>query len=84
METMKSSESSSEEVVDLESMLLAKYRPLLGGRVKSITTGGAPTNPEVVRFLNRCFQCAVFESYGATEVGGIAADGRGNPVLTSP
>eukprot|EP01124_Arcella_intermedia_P026268 TRINITY_DN4894_c0_g2_i1.p1 TRINITY_DN4894_c0_g2~~TRINITY_DN4894_c0_g2_i1.p1 ORF type:complete len:121 (-),score=29.88 TRINITY_DN4894_c0_g2_i1:129-491(-) len=47
----------------------------LGGRVWKITTGGAPTSPEVIDFLRSTYSCIVDESYGTTEIGGIAVNG---------
>ena len=55
--------------------MLEKLSGILGGRTREIVTGGAPTSPEVLKFLNRCFDCHIRESYGATEVGGIASEG---------
>ena len=55
--------------------MLKKLSGILGGRTRTIVTGGAPTSPEVIRFLRRCFDCLIRESYGATEVGGIASEG---------
>ena len=60
---------------DIEIRMLEKLSGILGGRTRTIVTGGAPTSPEVLRFLNRCFDCHIRESYGATEVGGIASEG---------
>jgi long-chain acyl-CoA synthetase len=56
-------------------------KDVLGGRIRFekcrkclifrvITTGGAPTSPEVITFLKR-LGCAVFDSYGITESGSI-------------
>lgn len=55
--------------------LFAQFRALVGGRVEKIVTGGAPTSPEVLTFLNMCFSCRVRESYGSTECGGIVSAG---------
>jgi fatty acid CoA ligase FadD9 len=43
-------------------------------RLWSITTGGAPTSPEVISWMKDCFKCGVFDSYGTTEIGGVAID----------
>lgn len=49
--------------------------------LRSISTGGAPTSPEVWKWMQKCFHSAgdigvrVSEGYGATEVGGIASNG---------
>ena len=50
---------------------------MLGDRIKIIVTGGAATSDEVLKFLHKCFgnSAAVYNSYGAREVGAIASDG---------
>lgn len=60
----------------LERETLKKFRFILGDRIGGISCGGAPTSPAVVNFLKRCFRCTVMDSYGATETGGIAIDGK--------
>lgn len=55
----------------IEKDLRKQFRDMMGGRIIAITTGGAPTSPEVIDFLNKTFQCLVFNSYGVTECGGI-------------
>ncbi|TGZ69913.1 hypothetical protein CRM22_003467 [Opisthorchis felineus] len=50
------------------------FRPIrnrLGGRVRGIVCGGAPLQPEVLRFARSVFSCPVVEVYGATESGGV-------------
>ena len=56
---------SKEKITD--PGLVAKIRTFLGGRVKAITTGSAPINPEVLEFLRAAFGCAIHEGYGQTE-----------------
>ncbi|KAH3761345.1 AMP-binding protein [Pelomyxa schiedti] len=46
----------------------------LGPRIFSISTGGAPTSPEVMNWLKRGHSM-LSEGYGATEVGGIGSNG---------
>ncbi len=61
---------------DQEKQVLEKIRGMLGGRLQSITTGGAPTSTPVLNFLHKCFpKCNITNGYGATEVGGIMNDG---------
>eukprot|EP01130_Rhizamoeba_saxonica_P002634 TRINITY_DN1239_c0_g1_i2.p1 TRINITY_DN1239_c0_g1~~TRINITY_DN1239_c0_g1_i2.p1 ORF type:complete len:873 (+),score=145.41 TRINITY_DN1239_c0_g1_i2:786-3404(+) len=52
------------------------YESTTGGNVWAATTGGAPISPTVFEFLNQLFKDAiVHDSYGTTEIGGIAANG---------
>src|SRR5690349_12742827 len=60
---------------EIRKRTVQQFSTVLGGRVKSITVGGAPTSTETVQFLRECFDCNVHESYGATEVGGIYSNG---------
>jgi thioester reductase-like protein len=62
----------------LRSQCLAKLGGILGGRTKSIGTGGAAIAPEVLQFMRDCFRCGVVDGYGATEVGAIGWDGVQN------
>jgi len=41
-----------------------QVRESLGGRVKLITTGAAPIEPETLDFLKVCFCCPIIEGYG--------------------
>lgn len=58
-----------------DDQALKKLSSVLGDRVRLISTGGAPTRPEVIDFLNRCFHCRTSEGYGTTEAGGIMSNG---------
>lgn len=62
----------------LRKQCLASLRGILGGRTKSIGTGGAATSAEVLQFMRECFECSVVDGYGATEVGAIGWDGVQN------
>ncbi len=65
-------------VDSVRKQCLASLRGVLGGRTKSIGTGGASTSPEVLQFMRDCFECSVVDGYGATEVGAISWDGVEN------
>ena len=47
----------------------------LGDRLVAAVVGSAPTAPEVVAFLQDCFDIPVYEGYGATEGGVMTLDG---------
>jgi long-chain acyl-CoA synthetase len=51
----------------------------LGGRVDILISGGAPTNPNVFKFLQNCFKCMVTTGYGTTETGGITGESGLHP-----
>jgi fatty acid CoA ligase FadD9 len=51
-------------------------RSFLGDRLVYLSTGTAPTAPEVSSFLARCFDVPVVDGYGSTEVGAVSVDGR--------
>jgi fatty acid CoA ligase FadD9 len=51
-------------------------RTFLGDRLLNLTTGSAPTAPDVVSFLTRCFETPVIDGYGLTEVGVLSVDGQ--------
>ena len=59
----------------VEAEVMADFRRRLGGRLRQIGTGGAACSPTVLEWMARCFACATAETYGATEVGGIATNG---------
>jgi long-chain acyl-CoA synthetase len=44
-----------------------KLKTQLGGRVRTILSGGAPLNPETQEFLRVCFDTSVVQGYGLTE-----------------
>eukprot|EP01122_Echinamoeba_exundans_P006720 TRINITY_DN1946_c0_g1_i2.p1 TRINITY_DN1946_c0_g1~~TRINITY_DN1946_c0_g1_i2.p1 ORF type:complete len:958 (-),score=94.72 TRINITY_DN1946_c0_g1_i2:1203-4076(-) len=68
--------ADSKQKYQLERDTLRRFRALLGDRLAGISCGGAPTSPAVLNFLKRCFRCAVMDSYGATETGGISIDSK--------
>ena len=53
-----------------DALVFSKVKKALGGRVKCLTTGSAPTSDEILQFLKICFSCDVIELYGQTEYGG--------------
>eukprot|EP01094_Clydonella_sp_ATCC50884_P021250 TRINITY_DN4640_c0_g1_i5.p1 TRINITY_DN4640_c0_g1~~TRINITY_DN4640_c0_g1_i5.p1 ORF type:complete len:1127 (-),score=174.11 TRINITY_DN4640_c0_g1_i5:165-3545(-) len=64
----------------IKSQLFKEYRNMLGGRVISIVTGGAPTSTYVFQWLRECFGSNnVHESYGTTECSGITSNGTIRP-----
>jgi fatty acid CoA ligase FadD9 len=61
---------------DAEAEVMAEMRrSFLGDRLLFVSTGAAPTAPEVSAFLARCFDVAIVDGYGSTEAGVIAIDG---------
>lgn len=62
---------SEEEKKVIREETLKKYSQSLGPRLREIVTGGAPTAPDVFKFIQKCFSnTSVSNGYGATEVGG--------------
>ncbi|OON19348.1 AMP-binding enzyme [Opisthorchis viverrini] len=55
----------------LDSLCFRPIRNRLGGRVRGVVCGGAPLQPEVLRFVRSVFSCPVAEAYGSTESGGM-------------
>ncbi|WP_438010805.1 thioester reductase domain-containing protein [Sorangium sp. So ce321] len=51
-------------------------RSFLGDRLLVMTTTTAPTSPEILTFLRRCFDVPVLDGYGSTECGVMTRDGR--------
>lgn len=47
---------------------IKKISSILGGRQRLVSTGGAPTAPAVMEFLDECFHGLFHEGYGASEV----------------
>lgn len=71
-----------------EEELLKSLEASLGGRLQSVSSGGAATSPAILEFMHRCFsncrvsngypfhnaKIAYFSSYGSTESSGIMSD----------
>eukprot|EP00753_Platysulcus_tardus_P001115 PLAT11072.1.p1 GENE.PLAT11072.1~~PLAT11072.1.p1 ORF type:complete len:1238 (-),score=422.06 PLAT11072.1:44-3667(-) len=62
--------SSAEE----QAALLPKYRGMLGNRLQSLATGGAPVGDVVVAWCRAVLCDEMHVGYGATETGGITVD----------
>ena len=62
---------------DVEAEALREARGAFGASLQGVSTGSAPVSAETLRFLERCFaDIWLFDGYGSTEVGTIAASGR--------
>lgn len=55
---------------ELDKKWFAKFRPLLGGRVRFGLSGSAPIAPATIDLLRCCFNCYFGEGWGQTESGG--------------
>jgi fatty acid CoA ligase FadD9 len=69
-------EPQNEQEKEFLKQLYLKYYDMVGGRVRSVVTGGASTSQAVLQFLNRIFEwpCSVSDGYGSTETGAIMID----------
>lgn len=56
-----------------DKILFNKLKEALGGRVKTIVSGGAPLGADCHQFLRVCFCCPVLQGYGLTETAGGTA-----------
>lgn len=61
--------------VEGEVMAEMRHGPL-GDRLVYALAGTAPTAPEIIDFLELCFDVPVLDGYGSTEAGMISFDGR--------
>ena len=55
-----------------DKLVFKKMKLALGGRVRWILVGSAPTSPEVLNFLKVVFCCNIIEGYGQTESTGAS------------
>ena len=72
-ENERERERIAEQVVD---EMRASF---LGDRMLLATVGSAPTPPDVVEFLRRCFEIPVIAGYGSTEAGLLTFDDHVDP-----
>ncbi|XP_053095970.1 long-chain-fatty-acid--CoA ligase 6 isoform X3 [Pangasianodon hypophthalmus] len=50
-----------------DKIFFSKIQANLGGRLRMVITGAAPTSPTVLSFLRAALGCQVYEAYGQTE-----------------
>lgn len=50
-----------------DRFVLRKIHKMFGGRLRLITTGGAPISSDVLNFSRAVYGCPCFEGYGQTE-----------------
>lgn len=55
-----------------DKLIFSKMKLALGGRVRWILVGSAPTSSEVLNFLKIAFCCNILEGYGQTEATGAS------------
>jgi fatty acid CoA ligase FadD9 len=68
--------SDKKKVGEVEQEVMREMRQVyLGDRLLLTLTGSAPTPPEVLSFLQGCFEVPVLEVYGSTECGAMIVDG---------
>lgn len=63
-------------------MVFDKIRPILGGRVRLISTGAAPINANVLAFLKVAFSIPIYEGYGQTETLVVSITHKDDPAQT--
>lgn len=59
-----------------ESLVFSKLKARLGGRMRTILSGGAPLPAATQEFIRICFGCPIVQGYGLTETtaGGCVTD----------
>jgi fatty acid CoA ligase FadD9 len=63
--------SGHSDAVKARADVLAEMgETFLGDRISLITTGAAPTTPEIRQFMQTCFRVLLVDGYGCTEAGG--------------
>lgn len=53
---------------EIVGQVMSQFKSRLGGRERMVTTGGAATDPAVLKFIIHCFKGMVNDGYGSTEV----------------
>ena len=48
-------------------LVFSKVRAILGGKVRTILSGGVPLSADTQEFMNVCFCCPIMQGYGLTE-----------------
>ena len=66
--------------IDRRAQLFGAIRSAFGGEVKTVITGGAPINPEIVHFFED-IGISVLNGYGITECAPLIAVNRSNHVV---
>ncbi|HVJ94108.1 MAG TPA: AMP-binding protein, partial [Labilithrix sp.] len=77
--SMSSTDLEEERKRTGERIMASMRDTFLGDRLLLVITGTAPTPPEVVSFLERCFEVPVVDGYGSTEAGPLTIDGIADP-----
>src|SRR5262249_36572827 len=62
-----------------EEIMTEMRDTFLGDRLLLMSISTAPTPPEIVSFLKRCFEVPVIDVYGTTEAGLLTLDNRVDP-----
>lgn len=61
---------------EIKKQVLARFKGVLGNRIRSVGCGGALPSPALMKFLAECFgENVTSEGYGSTEAGSIAGKG---------
>ena len=80
---IKASNAMLKVGIDVREKLFGEIRAAFGGKVKMIISGGAPINPEILRFFE-AIGISTLNGYGITECAPIIAVNRSkNPVRGS-
>ncbi len=76
----KATRTASFGLIDLREKLFAKIRNAFGGKVKTIVTGGAPINQEIVSFFEG-LGISILNGYGITECSPLISVNRSRNVV---
>ena len=80
MKLAKAARGASFGLIDMREKLFAKIRNAFGGKVKTIVTGGAPINQEIVSFFEG-LGISVLNGYGITECSPLISVNRSRKVV---